>query len=74
MVAITFDQSGLIWKRCGADFGRSHVQVIFAKFHCTCTIHTDTILKKAQKPWYIVFLLFYDTDKSNIVDETNVDT
>jgi hypothetical protein len=39
-------------------------------------IHTDTILKKHRSLGILsyVFLLFYDTDKLNIVDETNVDT
>jgi len=36
----------------------------------------DTIPKKAQKPCILsyVFLLFDDRNKSNILDETNVDT
>jgi hypothetical protein len=76
MLAIIFHQSGLVWQRCGAVFGRSHVLVIFAKFHCACTIHTDTTLKKHRSLGILsyVFLLFYDRHKSNIVDETNVDT
>ena len=73
MLTIIFHQSGLFWQRCGAVFGRSHVQVIFAKFHCTCTMHTDTILEKDRSLGILsyVFLLFYDRDKSNIVHRWN---
>jgi len=39
-------------------------------------LHTDIILKKHRSLAILsdVFLIFYDGDKLNILDETNVDT
>jgi hypothetical protein len=76
MLAIIFHQSGLIWQRCGAEFWQgtcsSHICEISLHMHNT----TDTILKRHKSLDILsyVFLPFYDRDKSNIVDETNVDT
>jgi hypothetical protein len=76
MLAIIFHQSGLIWQRCGAEFWQgtcsSHICEISLHMHNM----TDTILKRHKSLDILsyVFLPFYDRDKSNIADETNVDT
>ena len=63
-------------KPCHIFAKSSHVDDIFQNITTSMQMYTDTILKKHRSLGILsyVFLLFDDRDKSNIVDETNVDT